>query len=989
MSRVLLRRLVAASAVVAALAVASLTPASAQDGGGATTTTTPAGKGGAPVTPSGDPAIDDLVGCVQGSRQLLVLFLIDESASLKATDPDDRRVDAARGALDSLIALSSSTGSSSPKVDVSLAAFSNEYRTVQDWTPAGPDTAGELNDSLDEFADFNRGIDTDFVNALTAGRDALADQAAVITNGGGEAPCRAIMLFTDGGYDLAVRTSAKDQERLGTTKPYAPGVELTSKEQVEKAEALGRQALCDPGGVADQLRGDDITLLTVALSGDVARRSQLPLAAASAGKADDYPCGTQPGKGEKARPQGAYLPAEDIDVLITQFSGIGTRLAGGSLVPGSSQVKICDEGTCDDGTRTFTLDATLRRAQIVALPPAGGAAVTIEAPDGTKAEVTKAGTSKVGEVEIRARAIAGRGFAIDLIRPATADAWAGEWKTAIADPDQAGDAAILQVYVFSDIGVVFKQVPVLERGTEREFQVQLKLPKGVKAADVIDQVEATVRLRNPITGAVSEVPLEGSGAGPYKGTYATPADTTTNVLDATAEAKITTTADSALVSQSAPEEVLVRRPKGSIQFVPGSVQMPSLTGEGSTTGELLVLGGDAPGCVWFGKAAVPNPPEGAGPLAVTLADGKALPGEGNCLKVAKGESVTLEVEVTPAGRGSGTVAGTLTVFEKVEGAQKASTTEVPFRFDMARGVDQARRLLLSLLLLVAGLGLPLVVLIIINAIGARFQDLDAVRGAAVPVRVVGSSISRSDGAYARVFALRAEDFGPLPESTSVRRFTFGGVEFRAIGSRSPFGSTIALAAPEGGAEKLKGGAGSRVELDPGLAGSWIFLLDSNRTRAAGRGEVVGLLLAFAAEGDVAAQASRMLPDIEARLPDTAARLAGLVRSLPAKSKKRAKAGRGTDADTSTEADAAETTDPPADAPPSDEHPAAEPAAEVPADPAPPATDATPDEPGPAAAPAGFSGRAPAALPPTPSPTSDPDDEPPPSAPTGFGGRRPD
>ena len=31
---------------------------------------------------------------------------------------------------------------------VALAAFSNEYRVVQDWTPAGPDQEQELNESL-------------------------------------------------------------------------------------------------------------------------------------------------------------------------------------------------------------------------------------------------------------------------------------------------------------------------------------------------------------------------------------------------------------------------------------------------------------------------------------------------------------------------------------------------------------------------------------------------------------------------------------------------------------------------------------------------------------------------------------------------------------------------------------------------------------------------------------------------------------------------
>ncbi len=1042
----MIRRLAGITAAMAVALGLAVGPAAAQD---APSTTAPAegeaSATGVPVTPSGDPAIDDLVSCVQGSRQLLVLFLIDESASLKVTDPDDRRVDAARGALDSLIALGSSSGAASPDVDVALAAFSNEFRLVQDWTPAGPDTAEELNGALDEFAVFNQGIDTDFVNALTSAREALADQAAEITSGSDEPPCRAIMLFTDGGYDLAVRTSDADRERLGTTKPYAPGVELTSKEQVEEAEALGRKALCDPGQLADRLRADDITMLTVALSGDVARRSQLPLAAATSGIADDYTCGTQPKEGEKSRPKGAYLPAEDIDVLVAQFDAVGTRLAGGSLVPGDNQVTICGNDPCDEGSRTFALDPSLRQARVLALPPKAGAVVVLTAPDGTTATVSKAGRSKLGGTELVTRSVAGRGFAIDLMRPTGGGPWAGRWTATIEDPKQEGDPATLQIYVFSDIEVSFASADALERGAPTTFEVEVDLPKGVKAADVIKTSTATVRLRNPVTGQVVEVPMKGAPGGPFTGTYDTPATLTSNEVDATAEVRITTTGDAVLVSQSAPKELLVRRPKGSIQFSPGSIQMPSLTGAGSTQGDLVLVGGDGPGCVWFGEAAVPSPPDGAGPVKVTLEDGTPLPKEGNCIKVAKGKAVSVTVEASPDGRASGSVSGTLQVFEKVDGREQASTTEVPFRFDMARGVDQARRILLSVLLLLAGLGLPLLVLIIINALTARFQELDAVRGAAVPVQVVGPAISRTGGSFARPLSMRADDFGSLAATGSTRRFTFGGVVFRARASRNPFGATIALAAPEGGAEKLKGGAGSRVELDPSLAGSWVFLLDPDETRRAGDGKVVGLLLAFIAEGDVAPQFERLDKDISERLPDTAARLAGLVRQSKPKGRKASPAPApaadpspatadpgggdqppvgdaipvevvalgpsvdepGPDDDTPTIVALGPSVDEPADGEPAavDADPIGGPIALSAGDPidvAPP-TEATPVDAPPAAAPTadetpaddapaddaplGFGGRAAGAVPVTPPPAEDaPDDDGPTPPPVGFTGR---
>lgn len=947
---------------------------------------------GAPTTPDGDPAIDDLVGCVQASERLLVLFLIDESASLKVSDPDGGRVDAAQGALDSLLALATAEGEASPSIDISLAAFSNEYRLVQDWTPAGTDTADALTEALAGFADYQSGIDTDFVNALSAGRDALADRSAEVTADGGAAPCRAVLLFTDGGFDLAVRESEADQERLGTTKPYAPGIELTTPEAVQEAERAGRQALCEPQGLADQLRTDQVTLLTVALSGDVARRAQLPLAAATTGTADDYTCGTP-----TERPSGAYLPAAGVDVLVARFNEVGTRLAGGNPYPGSDEVEVCGEDPCPEGSRTFTLDEGLRRAQVLMLPPAPGASLVLESPSGETLEVTEPGTSTIEETTVSARPLAGRGLTVDLDRPADAASWNGDWTATIVDPsgEQAGEAATLQVFVFSDLGIAITEPGRLVRGTEATITAAITAPEGLDVGEVVTDAEVELRILDPITGRTDTVALEGDPATSFTGTYAVPAELTSNAVELVVAGTLTTSSGATLTTRSAPREALVFRPEGSIQILPASLKLPSLTGEGSTAGEIILQGGERPGCVWFGEADVPNAPDGAAPLDLTI-DGAPLPGKADCIEVPAKGATTLTVEISPAGRASGAVRGTLQVFEQVDGAAEPSTTALQFRFDLARGVDEAQRILLTIVLLLGGLAVPMLLLLLINAVTARFQTLEVVRGTALPVQLSQGSLSRTDAAYPRSLQLREADFESLAGLGTTRRFTFGGVVFRAKASRNPFGATIAMAAPEGGAEKLKGNAGSRVELDPGLAGSWVFLLDAAKTRQAVRGDAHGLLIAFIAEGDVSAQLQKLMPDIQKRLPDVAGSLAGLVRATPAKAAKptKAKAGAAPDGD---RADGA-TTEEPAD------EPADEPVAEAEVDevvPAPDEGELTPDdapvpddgaEEAPAdapAAPLGFGGNA--AVAPTALPRLPPDDDDDGSAggaaepPTGFTG----
>jgi hypothetical protein len=231
-------RLMAALAVILVVLAAAVAPVASQEEPPVDPPAT-----GEPVTPDDGRAIDDLVGCVGGSRGLLVLFLMDESGSLRETDPEGRRVEAARGALDSLVDLAS-TGSSAPRVDVAMAAFGNSYRLVQDWTEASPDTADELGEALDQFADLNRGVDTDFPSALIGASEALSNRAAEVTAAGGASPCRAVLLFTDGQYVLGVRRTQEQRDELGVTKPYAPGIELTTRSRSPRpiARVVGRSA---------------------------------------------------------------------------------------------------------------------------------------------------------------------------------------------------------------------------------------------------------------------------------------------------------------------------------------------------------------------------------------------------------------------------------------------------------------------------------------------------------------------------------------------------------------------------------------------------------------------------------------------------------------------------------------------------------------------------------------------------------------------------
>ena len=849
---------------------------------GATALAPAAGATPSQAAPAGgdDAAILDLVGCLQGSHRLAVVFLIDESKSLQLTDPDARRVDAAQAALSTLATLSQGSGDQRTSVDVTFAAFSNTYRTVRSWTSLRPATEPRLARSLSGFAKRDQGTDTDFVNALTGARRALASRSAALTADGGTAPCKAVLFFTDGEYDIAIRTS-KDIARLGSSKPYAPGVGLDSQASVDQAEAAGRASLCDEGGLADGIRGDDITLLTVALAKDLKGDSQDLLHAATTGSSGATTCGKAVDS-----PPGSYLAADDVDLLIARFDEVAARVAGGTPLPSSSTPVLCGDDACPGGQRTANLDASVRRMRIFALAAKPGMTVRLDGPGGSTT-VDQAGTSTVGPVSVTSSAVAGRGYTIDLDRP-SGDGWAGPWKVSLLDPTgkQVGKPATLAIYLFSDFGIKLTGPGKFERGAKGTVKAELVAPKGVDAKALLAAGAATVRLEDPVKGTSATVELTGPPSGPFTATFTPPAGYRSSAYEASAELRATTKDGAAIVSRSAPSEVLVRRAGDSLQIAPGVLALPTITGAGSADVDLLLLGGKKGGCAWFGPSTASAPKE-AGAMAVRY-DGAEHADQAHCIPVAAGATVVVSVEVQPEHRATGAVRGVIQVHELATGS-KATVTDVPYRLDLAVGIDQARRLVLAVLLLIAGIGGPMLLLLIINAVTARFQDLDAVQGTVVPVRVQGSELFRTDSGRPIPFTLRPTDFSSLRGAGSARRFAFGGVQFRSRAARNPFGATVAMAAPEGGAEKLKGRAGAKIELDPSLAGSWVFLLDPDRTRRAGKGAAEGNLIAFLAEGEERPQLDRLLPDLGRRLPNTAASLAGLVRSKKAKPAKASKA----------------------------------------------------------------------------------------------------
>lgn len=829
---------------------------------------------------------DRLAGCIGGGGRLLVVLLVDESGSLNTTDPDDQRVAAARAAVASLDRLREDGGAS---VDVLLSVFSYDFQVVGEWTTLSPETTPALDRQVQGLADRSNGMDTDFHNALDGARLALADRASEVTETAGEV-CKAVLLFTDGNFALGARTTPEQVERFGTTKPYAPGLELTSEDAVAEATEKGVEALCRAGGVADQVRSDRITLLTVPLNVVLVREGQERetlgtgarrlLQALTTGRAEGRTCGDP----QTADP-GAYLEAAETSELLRTFDLVASRIGGGTLVGEVARPVPCEDDPCPEASVTIDVDRSLRAVHVFAALPGNEGRVVVQPPEGDALEVAvgeDAEEQRAGAT-VTARWLGPRSATIDVVVPPDGSA-SGEWVVSLVGRDGEG-RGVLQVLTFTDVVAALTSDTELRLGEAAELRAELGSRSG--EAEVPELAEATVSasLTDPITGKplvleegggeATGVVLDGDD-GAFVAEVTVPRATTAAAVLVTLRLR-GVTADGAVVSSVAPEvAVAVRRPDGYPQLAPPRLDLTSVEGEGAAGGDLvLVQGRGDAGCAWIEGLTVRGAPAEARPFTIGV-EGIGRSAE-SCTPIDG--PLTVPVEIRAAERASGTVTGHVRVMVARGDGDAPIPTDVPIGFEMARGVDQAKRLLLAAGLLAAGLLLPLVLLVLINLLTTRFQRLDAVRGARIPVVVTGAGrVLRTDGG-SRPLTLLPGDFEELEGQEGRRRFTWGGLVFRARTPLNPFGEPYASISPEEGTADVARSA-RRTDLALGLAGEWLFLLDQDATRAAGAsaGAIHGHVVAFAAPGAVGPQAGRLVGAMELRLPRTAeqlARVAGL------------------------------------------------------------------------------------------------------------------
>jgi von Willebrand factor type A domain len=765
------RAVAAATVVMIAAALTTLTISGAA----------PASAATGDLSGMGQRAFAEVANCAANANVLLASIVVDESGSLRNTDPANRRVAGITTAIDTLADL---RAAASDKLDVqaNLSTFAAGYEQLVPWGSLDKAHADKLRTTaVTELPKRNQGQLTDYRQALRGAQQQL-DQRASQVHG---TACKVVLWFTDGGLDVGKSTNSAKSD------------------------------LCSPHGLVDSLRGDGINVLAFALfttagSGSVTAPQREQLRAIVEGTGAKESCGSTPISSDSAA--GAYLRADDANSLRRLFAGAGALISGGT----QALAVDCPSNRCVNGRLVFPIDAGIAGLRLVV--DAAGSQVPLQLmyPDGTRHTLAP-GTSAVpgGSIQVKSR----DGLttvAMDFRSPSGPHV--GGWAVLAVDKNQRPVPVTVDLYYIWGAGLTVTAPEHLVLGQTSPLNVTFTSSRGAQLSPALYKA---LQLRVTVAGV--EVAMTRSGEDQFTGHVLLPTQkaATSVAVSATANA-LSAPNGLKLGPTSATVRLATALPASYPSLTPARLDLPAVMGAGNTTGFLTVNGsasGATRACV-MGNTL--SGPDGAGTLRVQAAK--------QCVDVPTNGQSRWGFTISPSAAADGRVTGNVQV--ALTAAHNAGTIEVsvPVGFTMSRPVNAPLRWALILGLIAGSLLIPLLFLYLANAWIGRYALQPLTLAAAAPIWLTPSGLTRR-GPGNRL--IEPDDFSSIGTSrpTKVKSFAAQGVTFGRTLSWWPTRGPQAVtsgAGPElvvSGIGNFTQAGGRRAPGNFGLASSWVLLID--------------------------------------------------------------------------------------------------------------------------------------------------------------------
>jgi hypothetical protein len=698
-------RLAAAIVVGLVLMLATVTPAHAAN-----------------LTPVGAQSFARVAACAKDADHLLASIVVDSSGSLLETDPGAARVQAIQVALDSLQQLTTSR-STGLDVQADLSTFAKTYYRLVGWGPVDGSHGDRLRSTASRELPSRASGGTDYRAALRGAQHSIDGRAASL----GGTSCKVVLWFTDGGLDVGPAT------------------------------ATARAELCDPQGIVDGLRRDDIALVALALftpaGGDSVKaveRDRLRAVAEAQGTSER--CGTVPVPADAAT--GAYLRADDAGAIGRLFAQAAALIAGGTAAGSIA----CPSASCPAGRLEIPVDPGVRGFRLVVDGPGSGA--TLMAPNGARVPLA-AGTSRTLSGNAVTVSRQGELATVD-VRMATN----GRHRPWVLQTNAETASSVDRYYLWgATIAVsVPKHLTIGERG------VVTVRARDFTGAPLRNQDYDGLQLKATVDGrAIAATP-----SGPAAWTL----HVTVPLADAASAVKV----DASLAATTAAHHVRlgpVTVERSLVAVLPAyfpSVQkhqlaFPDLVGDRGATSTLLVTGsakGVTQAC--FAGASLAGP-SAAGAVKATA--------DRNCVTLQPGATQRVTVHVAAAKPADGSVDGRLAI--RLRGVHgETATLHLPVTARMVRPVDEPLRWSLVLLLSLAALLIAALTAHAARWISDRFRlGMDA-RVASVPVVISRSGITRVEPDRQGDLLDAVKDFrhAGMSGASRLSRVAAGGLTYR-------------------------------------------------------------------------------------------------------------------------------------------------------------------------------------------------------------------
>lgn len=791
--------------------------------------------------------------CLAAQKAGDLLLLMDESGSLKESDPDAARVEASKYLLKTLGSYADRVGAN---LELAVAGFSDTYAPKQDWTRLTEASSGELGNRLNELANANSGIDTDYWLALDGAREALAARGAGPEGG---QRCQVIAWFSDGAIEFTPRP---------VVKPYADGISLDAPNGPEETTRRAIDSICRPGGLADQLRSNGVVMLGIGL-GD--KDFDVMSAIATGTGLQGMKCG------ELVDPvPGDFYRVENIDDLLFAFDSLNPE-------PGvTKEGPVCKLQVCPEARHTFVLDRSIKSVHILGSGGVEGVVPYLIAPTGETLELTRKDGQSDGTLAGVPVTYEWQSASAQTISLANAGApqWVGEWAIVYVDTTgEHGDAVSkVSIHITTDIfpaladdelawhsgqvleDVTFglvdgkgKTVPAGDLAGSAVFSADL-VPAGGKPIPVVDAVG-----KDDITRPV-DVDL----------TDLTPgrAVLKMSLVITTAPVLAPDGAQIAAGTELSPQDVEVQvqiLPKVGLPTTGARIDFGSVQATKGTTATLDITG---PGCAWIADPAkVTAAPDGVDSARITSETNSP----DNCLKVEKGETAQLTVTLGADQDGRGGLNGTVPVHvSALNDTDDSQVVDVPFVASLFKPLDEGTFAFVLIAALLLGPGIPLLLLYASKWWASKIPDTPML-AERITVTVDDDRVLR-DG---QSFGMADRDLvQPVPGLTGgTRRLQVLGTELVVKLGASPFGVGRVLVDAQGlvGVSSEVPGydkSGLHAVLPLAVHNKWVVLHDPQ-----GPATQADVLLLVSVSTDQAGR-ERIYEDIGRRLPEllTALRL---------------------------------------------------------------------------------------------------------------------